>query len=216
MTSDATRPPGDQATGGRVSAALADAATIGPFFALGTQAAAPGWRPATACYRPGPDGFLAQATARLPAAEPRVAASIAQQAYAARLWSPVLASALLHAVVPDLTHLQVRTPDTRQVRSPDPASTLTLALDWPAGRPVPDLAAAAELSYQVVVTAHLEPLALALSGEVADGLLWGNAASALAGALGVLIGARPAVRAPATALAAALLDHGRLAGTGAL
>jgi ferric iron reductase protein FhuF len=217
VTSDATRPPGDQATGARVSAALADAATIGPFFALGTRAAARGWRPAAACYRPGPDGFLARAIARLPAGEPRVAASIAQQAYAARLWSPVLASALLHAVVPDLTHLQVHTPDTHhQVRSPDPASPLALALDRPAGWPAPDLATAAELSYQVVVTAHLEPLALALSGEVADGLLWGNAASALAGALGVLIGARPAVRAPATALATALLGHGRLADTGEL
>ena len=62
---------------------------------------------------------------------------------------------------------------------------------------------------------HLESLALALGGEVAEGLLWGNAASALAGALGVLVRAQPWLREPATALAAALLAR-RLADTGEL
>jgi ferric iron reductase protein FhuF len=187
-----------------VSRALTAAAAIGPFFVLGTDAG-PGWEPATAYY---PDGFLAGARVRLPEAEPRVAASIAQQGYAARLWSPVLGAGLLAGIVPDLARLQIRAPEA--------ASPLALALPQPAGWRAGDLAALAELSYRVVVAGHLEPLALALGSEVAEGLLWGNAASAMAGALGVLVAARPDLGEPTAALAAALLAHGRLADTGEL
>ena len=197
MTSEPAHPA-------EVAHALTAAAAIGQFFELGTDAAGPGWRPATAFY---PDGFLAGAKDRLPEAEPRVAASIAQQSYAARLWSPVLGSGLLAGVVPDLVRLQIRDRE---------AAPLTLALPRPAGWRAADLATLAELSYRLVVTGHLEPLTLALADEVADGLLWGNAASALAGALGVLVRARPGLRDRATALAAALLAHGRLADTGQL
>ena len=57
-----------------------------------------------------------------------MAASIAQQGYAARLWSPVLASGLLTGVVPDLAGLQVRDEEA--------ASPLDLALPGPpAGGP---------------------------------------------------------------------------------
>ncbi len=188
-----------------VARALTAAAAVGPFFALGTDTAGPGWRPATAYYR---DGFLAGARARLPEAEPRVAASIAQQGYAARLWSPVLGAGLLAGIVPDLARLQIRAPDA--------ASPLALALSEPTGWRAADPAVLAELSYRVVVAGHLEPLALPLGGEVAEGLLWGNAASAMAGALSVLVGARPGLGEPATALAAALLAQGRLADTGEL
>jgi ferric iron reductase protein FhuF len=188
-----------------VGRALTAAAAIGPFFALGTEAAGPGWQPASAYY---PDGFLAGARARLPEAESRVAASIAQQGYAARLWSPVLASGLLTHVVPDLAGLQVRTEE--------PTSPLDLALPGPTGWRPADPAALAELSYRVVVAGHLEPLALALGSEVAESLLWGNAASAAAGALDVLVRGRPSLLEPATALAAALLARGRLADTGEL
>jgi len=188
-----------------VARALASAATIGPFFRLAAEATGPGWRLATAYYA---DGFPAGAKARLPEAEPRVAGSIAQQAYAARLWSPVLGAGLLAGVVPDLARLQVRDHE-----APSP---LELALPEPAGWVADDPDALSELAYRVVVPGHLEPLAEALSGEIADGLLWGNAASALTGALGVLISTRPALRAPATALASTLLAHGRLTDTGQL
>ncbi len=190
-----------------VARALTVAADIGPFFALGTDAAGPGWRPATAYY---PDGFLAGARARLPEAEPRVAASIAQQGYAARLWSPVLGAGLLAGIVPDLAHLQIHAPGAASPLA------LALALPEPTGWRAGDLATLAELSYRVVVAGHLEPLALALGSEVAEGLLWGNAASALAGALGVLVRAQPVLREPATTLAAALLARGPLADTGQL
>jgi hypothetical protein len=213
-----TRP---QAAGpAQVTRALAAAAAVGPFFALGTDAAGPGWRPAAAYY---PDGFLAGAQARLPAAEPRVAASIAQQGYAARLWSPVLGSGLLAQVVPDLAGLQIRAPEAASPEaaspgavSPGAVSSLALALSGPTGWPAADPITLAELSYRAVVTGHLEPLALALDSEVAEGLLWGNAASAMVGAISVLVSARPSLREPATALAAALLALGRLAGTGDL
>ncbi|HEX3491111.1 MAG TPA: (2Fe-2S)-binding protein [Streptosporangiaceae bacterium] len=187
-----------------VARALAAAAAIGPFFAPGTAAAGPGWRPAAALY---PDGFVAGARRRLPEAEPRVAASIAQQGYAARLWSPVLAAGLLAGIVPDLAGLQLRDQE---------AAPLELALPRAAGWRAADPAALADLSYRVVVTAHLEPLASALAGQLADGLLWGNAASALTGALGVLARARPDLRQPVTTLAATLLARGRLADTGQL
>lgn len=187
-----------------VSRALTAAAAIGPFFALGTGTAGSGWQPATAFYT---GSFLAGARARLPEAEPRVAASIAQQGYAARLWSPVLGAGLLGGIVPDLAGLQLR---DQQV------APLELALRRLAGWRTADPATLAELSYRTVVTAHLEPLTSALAGQLADGLLWGNAASALAGALGVLVRARPDLRQSATALAATLLARGRLAGTGQL
>jgi hypothetical protein len=187
-----------------VARALAAAATVGPFFALSPAAAGPGWRPAAALY---PAGFLTGARRRLPEAEPRVAASIAQQGYAARLWSPALAGALLAGIVPDLAGLQLRDQE---------AAPLELALPRLAGWRAENLSELARLSYRVVVTAHLEPLACALGGELADGLLWGNAASALTGALGVLARARPDLRQSATSLAATLLTHGRLAGTGQL
>ena len=120
----------------------------------------------------------------------------------------MLGDGLLAGIVPDLADLQVRTEE--------PASPLDLALPGPTGWRAADPAALAELSYRVVVAGHLEPLALPLGGEVAEGLLWGNAASAMAGALGVLVRARPGLRDRATALAAALLAHGRLADTGQL
>jgi ferric iron reductase protein FhuF len=187
-----------------VARALAAAATVGPFFDLGTAAVGPGWRPATALYQ---DGFLAGARRRLPEAEPRVAASIAQQGYAARLWSPVLAAGLLAGIVPDLAGLQLRDQE---------AGPLELGLPRLAGWRAANLAELAELSYRVVVTAHLEPLASALDGELAPGLMWGNAASALTGALGVLVRAHPDLGQPALSLAATLLARGRLADTGQL
>jgi ferric iron reductase protein FhuF len=192
----------------RIHGALDAASAFGPFFALGTNLSGGGWQQATDLYRPGADGLFAPTGGALGAAEPRVTASVGQLDYAARLWSPVLACGLLESVVPDLASLQIR-----QV---DGARPVELALAEPRGWLASDLAQVAELSYQVVVEAHLEPLARALSGRVAIGLLWGNAASALAGALGVLVGARSALLEPAAAVAAALLETGRLRNTGQL
>ena len=189
-----------------VDAALADVARVGPFFAMDTDpdvACHPLWRPFTElCGRALPDQISAVRT-RLGTDEPRVAASLLFQGIAGRLWSPVLAVAAVHGMVPDL----------------DPAR-----LYWRAMSPGPVLLAApgmtalpadASAVRRVVVERHLRPLAEAVRAvtPVAEGLLWGNAASALTGALGVLAGARPGVGAR---LVRELLDLPPLQGTGTL
>jgi hypothetical protein len=67
-----------------------------------------------------------------------------------------------------------------------------------------------------VVAAPLAELARALPVQLARGLLRGNSASAMAGALGELARARPELAESAAALAAALLRTPGLAGAGRL
>ncbi|MEU6665811.1 (2Fe-2S)-binding protein [Streptomyces sp. NPDC046727] len=107
---------------------------------------------------------------RLRTPEPRVAASIAQQGLAARLWSAALGCAVLYGRLPDL--------DPRLLRwdalaaAPDDLWLTEL-------RPLPgDAATLAD----TVLHGHLEPLTATLRARygVAAGLLWGNAGSALA------------------------------------
>ncbi|MFI7390227.1 (2Fe-2S)-binding protein [Streptomyces tendae] len=149
--------------------------------------------------------------AALGAPETRVAASVAQQGLAARLWSVALACAARYGHVPDL----------------DPR---LLHWDPEAGAPddlwlteVRALPADAGTVADVVLTAHLAPLTEAVHARygVARGLLRGNAASALAGAGRELD--RWARRqghadtaARAQSLTAGLLAHPLLAGTGTL
>ncbi|MFF0014272.1 (2Fe-2S)-binding protein [Streptomyces sp. NPDC005374] len=138
----------------------------------------------------------------LNAPEPRIAASIAHQGLAARLWSVALGCAVLYGHIPDLAPHRLHW-------DPDASAPDDLWLD--AVRPLPgDAGAIAD----VVLHGHLEPLTAALHAEyrLATGLLWGNAASALAGAARQL-GRRTDVSARARALAAELLAHPLLAGT---
>ncbi|PAZ15113.1 ferric iron reductase [Streptomyces sp. SA15] len=147
----------------------------------------------------------------LRAPETRVAASVAQQGLAARLWSVALGCAALYDALPDL--------DPRLLRwDPDGSAPDDLWLS--AVRPLP--ADAATLA-DVVLHGHLRPLTETLRGayRVAPGLLWGNAASALAGAARQLDGwarasGRTDVAARARDLATQLLAHPLLAGTGTL
>ncbi|WP_030422878.1 (2Fe-2S)-binding protein [Streptomyces sp. NRRL F-5065] len=142
-------------------------------------------------------------------AEPRVAASVAHQGLAARLWSVALGCAVLDGCVPDLDPGRLRW---------DPAGSAPDDL-WLTGvrtRPADALAA-------TVIDAHLAPLATLLHARyrVATGLLWGNAASALAGAGRELDRwarrhGRTDAAARARGLTAALLAHPALAGTGTL
>ncbi|MFB9837961.1 ferric iron reductase, partial [Actinoallomurus acaciae] len=106
------------------TAALADVARIGPFFALDTDpdiAGHPLWRPFTELAGRALPDQIAAVLARLGVGERRVAASLLFQGIAGRLWSPVLATAVEHDVVPDL----------------DPARTY-----WRAASPGPVLLAA--------------------------------------------------------------------------
>ncbi|MET7473577.1 (2Fe-2S)-binding protein [Streptomyces sp. NPDC005648] len=132
-------------------------------------------------------------------AESRIAASLFQQGLAARLWSVTLGCALAYGGIPDL--------DPRLLRwDPDASTPDDLWLSEV--RPLP---ADAPAIADVVLHAHLEPLAAALRAHhrVAPGLLWGNAASALVGTARQL---GPAAR----PLTAELLAHPLLSGTGTL
>ncbi|MCX4885442.1 (2Fe-2S)-binding protein [Streptomyces sp. NBC_00847] len=147
----------------------------------------------------------------LRAPEMRIAVSVAQQGLAARLWSVTLACAVLYGSVPDL----------------DPG---LLHWDPDAGAPgdlwlaeVRPLPADAATVADVVLKGHLEPLAAALRARhrVAPGLLRGNAASALAGAARQLdhwaaAHGHPRAAAHTRSLAAGLLAHPLLSGTGTL
>ncbi|MBQ0826040.1 (2Fe-2S)-binding protein [Streptomyces tagetis] len=143
--------------------------------------------------------------------EPRVAASVAHQGLAARLWSVALGCAALDGRVPDLD-------PGRLCWDPDGSAPDDLWLTGVRTRPADTDALAA-----TVIDAHLVPLAALLHARhrVATGLLWGNAASALAGACRELDRwarrhGRTDTAARARDLTAALLAHPALAGTGTL
>ncbi|MEU9352011.1 (2Fe-2S)-binding protein [Streptomyces griseoloalbus] len=170
-------------------------------------------------YGPGrPDGqgdFLTSRVRRVAAAlrtpETRVAASVAQQALAARLWSVALGSAAVYGAVPDLAPPLLRWDP--EGSAPD---DLWLSEVRPLTGDAPTLA-------DMVLRGHLEPLAAALRARhrLAPGLLRGNAASALAGAARELDRwgrghGRTDVAARAASLARALLAHPLLSGTGTL
>jgi hypothetical protein len=188
-----------------VRAALGESAAAGPFFRLAGGAAGPSWQQPDRFYRDALAGLLADTAVRLGTAERRVAASIMHLGYAARLWSPVLGCALLRQIVPDLGALRIAA--TPQLR---------LGLAQLSGWHQADPHGQAALIYDTVVGAHLEPLARAMPVKIAAGLLRGNAASAMAGALGELARYRPPLRAPARELAALLLATGTLRGAGQL
>lgn len=143
--------------------------------------------------------------------EARVAASLTHQGLAARLWSIALGCAALYGHVPDL--------DARLLHW-DADGSAPDDLWLTAVRPLPgDAPTVAD----VVLRGHLVPLATALRARhgLAPGLLRGNAASALAGAAGELDRwarrhGRTDAAARARSLAAELLAHPLLDGTGTL
>lgn len=157
---------------------------LGGFFVLRTAQAAgrsPRHLPTlTQAYGPGhPDvhgdplaSRVRKVAGALRAPEARVAASVAHQGLAARLWSVALGSAALCGAVPDLAPPLLHW---------DPEGSAPDDLWLTEVRPLPG---DAPTLVDLVLRAHLEPLAEALRTRhrLAPGLLRGNAASALAGA----------------------------------
>jgi ferric iron reductase protein FhuF len=142
--------------------------------------------------------------------EVRVAASLVVLGYSARLIGPAVALPLRDGILPDLRPTRVRF-----AYRPDRGFQLHLA--EPAGwRGEP--AALRARWHADVVDDHLAGLidSVRTVTPVAAGLLWGNIASGVAGALRTLVrsGAVPADRCLAEGLA--MLDHGPLRGTGDL
>lgn len=145
-------------------------------------------------------------TQSLHAPEPRIAVSIAQQALAARLWSIALGAAALYGQVPDLAPELLRW-------DPDGSAPEDLWLSEVRALP-------ATAVDEIVRAGHLAPLAAALHSRyrVSPRLLWGNAGSALAGAVRQLdrwarASGRRDVVDRAHALASRLFAHPDLAGT---
>ncbi|MGW5359828.1 (2Fe-2S)-binding protein [Actinopolymorpha pittospori] len=195
---------------------LSAIAGIGPYFALTVESREESADPSLAqlyAGHPALRAHLARVAERLGTSELRVAGSIFFQGMAARLWSPVLAVALLDRRVLVLD-AALTWPDLAAPGVPLRTAGASAA---DSGRS-PDIAALAPEVADATVTAHLTPLLDAVRREVRlpDALLWGNAASALLGTLGVLARARPALAEPAAALAVALLGLPPLDGTGTL
>ncbi|KUL50542.1 (2Fe-2S)-binding protein [Streptomyces antimycoticus] len=171
-------------------APLPDAARVGPFFALRTGSGDPreeGYVRIGEAYRltaEGAAGPVLRARVEAVAAslrtdEPRVAASLAFQGLAARVWSLALGPAALSGRVP---HLR---PDRLWW---NPGRVAPDDLWWPGAPHV--MGEPGGLAGQVGTAAfvHLMPLhhAIGRAYRVSERLLWGNAASALAGSLRVL------------------------------
>ena len=188
----------------QVHDALDAAAQVGPFFRLEIVDQASGWLPMTQLDPETAADYVADTARQLGTEETRVAASILQQSFAARLWSPVLGCGLLAGVVPALSNLMVS-------REPP----LRLGLPERSGWLVETTSQLLALSSETVGT-QLSAFAAALPDPPADGLLRGNSASAMIGGLGVLISARPDLSDRAAAIATALLDTEDLRGAGDL
>ncbi|MFI8912765.1 (2Fe-2S)-binding protein [Streptomyces sp. NPDC053513] len=193
--------------------ARGDGGSPGGFFVLRTTAPATGGahRPLARLYA-GEDGPLAarvdHVAARLGVPERRVGASVAHLGLVARLWSVALGPAALHGRFPALDPAELFW---------DGAAVSPDDLWWAGSATRP--ATVAELR-AAVQEAHLVPLheALRRDGNVSPRLLWGNAGSALAGALRELTRwarahGRPEAAERAAALVSGLLDHPDLAGT---
>ncbi|MBT2438905.1 (2Fe-2S)-binding protein [Streptomyces sp. ISL-36] len=192
---------------------LVESASVGGFFALRAGVPGPGaaHRPLARLYA-GETGPLTAridtVAARLGTPERRVAASIAHLGLAARLWSTALGPAALHGRFPELDPGQLHWDGA--LASPDD-------LVWAGSATRP---ATVDQLRETVVDAHLVPLSRAFrqDGRVSPRLLWGNAGSALAGALRELTRwararDRPEVAARAAELVAGLLAHPDLADT---
>jgi hypothetical protein len=182
--------------------ALAEAAQVGPFFRLQVVdgRAGDGWVPVASAVA----GLVESTASQLGTGEVRVAASIVHQNLAARLWSLVLGCGLLAGIVPDLGSLVV-------TEKPP----IRLGVTSPRGWAVTGEEQLASRSLEVV-NSQLAVLRAALPARLAYGLLRGNSAAAMVGALTVLARSRPSQERAAIALGRALLSSPDLAGAGVL
>jgi ferric iron reductase protein FhuF len=209
-----------------VRAAVRAAAGLNPLFALSVEPDDRGdesWLPAT-CLAPG-DPAVHRLVARVgkgfgnPPA--RVGASMVLLGYSARLVAPTLATLLRDGLLPDVTPPQVcwryRPGSGFQLRLPDPSGWQSAA-DTRTSEDLNGAATLVDLWCRDVVDDHLATVIAAVQAvaPVAAGLLWGNVASSLAGALRMLALAGPAPLHATQSLAETLLSYGPLHGTGHL
>jgi len=183
-----------------ISVELSEISSYKGFFALIVSGDATGWHPVGQSYADGFTDLIDTTIKRYHTTDKRIGASLVQLGHATRLWSPVLACALAHGVLPDLTNLQ-RADDGAQLRMPEPV-----------GEAVEKVSAG--LLYRVVVQHHMRPFAAGLRVKLAPTLLAGNIASALLGASRALLVARPDLRGPIVEITNSLLGTGVMSGSG--
>ncbi|MFF7194408.1 (2Fe-2S)-binding protein [Streptomyces sp. NPDC008079] len=226
MNDDAPPPSEPPAEASRT----ADLAALGPFFAAeghraGSDTGVP-WRsmaeladggPALGDRVAGVRRYLAAAGGReAEAVEPRVAASVAHLGLVARVLSPTLALAVLRGeVTPGLRLADLRWQPV--LGGPFPLSLphtpQDTGQDTAPGAPAGGEALAAALARHLL-DGPVRELADAFTPfKVSPHILWGNSASALNGAAGMLAAARPADAGRVRSLAALLLDRPPLRGT---
>ncbi len=204
-------------------ALLADVAGIGPFFAVDTGRVAPGegWVPVKALADPGdPLADRISAVGAALGTDGRVAASIAFQGFAAQVVAPLFAAVAVHGVLPEASGPPGRPGDGAAVF----AATLHWRpggagpwLWWPgdAGRVVPCLEPP---GLRTLLTGVLAPVVVAVRARVpvAERVLWGNVASAVASARQLVAAGRPDAAPRAAEVARYLLTTPPLAATATL
>lgn len=185
-----------------ISGELVEISSYRGFFALRVGGDAAGWHPVGQSYANGCADLIDATVRYYHSADLRVGASLVHLGHATRLWSPVLACALAHGVIPHLQTLQ-RADDGAQLRMPEPVGEAVAA-------------PSADLLYRIVVTDHMQPLAAGLQAKLAPALLAGNVASALVGASRALLAARPDLRHRIVDTTRELLHTGMMAGSGVI
>jgi ferric iron reductase protein FhuF len=199
--------PGAAAGPTRVAGALADVARLGGYATV-----LPDVTGVPVARLHGPGALLGRRIARVRSAlacDDRVAASIAFQGFAASLVTPPLATAVVHGLVPALP------PDALHWE-PTGSGPWRQSCANPAGRPVPGTEEAAAALAEALVEPHLAPLVAAVRARtsVSARVLWGNAASAVAGAKRLVAVEWPEHAGRAADVAAGLLETGPFAGLG--
>ncbi|WP_246062182.1 (2Fe-2S)-binding protein [Haloactinospora alba] len=206
--------------GSGVRAAVSDVSAVNAFFSVDMRETGSGWLPLRELWEH--PGYLeervsevrtrlaSRAGVAVSRVERRVAASIMYQGLASRLLSPTVGAALCHGVALD--------PGALRWRPEGGMLPLALVGEPPASDTfhTPRVDSLAELIHQRVVQGTLAPIATALRSQVkvAPRLLWGNAASSLAGTVQALARDRPWVTDDAVVLTELLLGREPFTGLG--
>ncbi|MEU4421034.1 (2Fe-2S)-binding protein [Actinoplanes sp. NPDC024001] len=206
----------------RSDSALRAAARIGPYFVWEPWDGTPGWRPLADLLDPGVVtdrvDVARRSLARMGGLEPddiaeRVVASIVFLGLASRLLSPPLAAAVAGDALPGARADRMfwRPVDG----GPMPIAYRDLTAETCAGQ---DPATVAAVLTGTVVRGLAEPILEVFRDRftLSPQVLWGNVASALGGATGMITDAEPALAARTAAVVGAMLELPPLRGTATL
>jgi ferric iron reductase protein FhuF len=198
---------------------LSEAATLGPYFAVELSADGPHWLALSALVDDPPRLRERVATTRQlladrcglapEAIDERATASIYFLGLAARLVSPAFGAAPMTSTVPVIALGDVHW-------QPVDGGPIPLAVTSRYTREASSTEELADLLYQGVVSMTVVPVALAVQRvfRLSPQVVWGNVASAIAGAAKMVGAARPDLAQESLRLAECLLKKGQLTGRG--